>query len=266
MKNKINWILLYIIVFLSFTACKDNKTEIMTNDLKKVSLKSEEDTKKNNSINSIEGNIENKNLWSISINKMLEDYEEMWTVLEDNYMFFDLAAKENDLNIDEIYNQYKELLTEEDELSMLEFYNYLDDCLSKFNGLGHLRMISLSHYKEASKLVYNGEFSYRSSRGEPDPYLMDIYNNEKTKKAYKAINMGANDDYLNNTSNLEVFYESPSMRVIDEDIGYIKMPTMRDTRDYEKQLIEFYEKVDKFPYLIIDITGNGGGNDYNWKK
>lgn len=60
-----------------------------------------------------------------------------------------------------------------------------------------------------------------------------------------------------------------SMAVIEEkQIAYVKIPSFSSSLITEdnKKLKAFYTEIKDYPYLIIDIRGNGGGSDYYWQK
>ncbi len=59
------------------------------------------------------------------------------------------------------------------------------------------------------------------------------------------------------------------MEVLEENqTAYVKIPSFSSSLMAEdsKKLRAFYTEIKDYPYLIIDIRGNGGGSDYYWQK
>jgi C-terminal processing protease CtpA/Prc len=56
--------------------------------------------------------------------------------------------------------------------------------------------------------------------------------------------------------------------LVENKVAYVKVRSMSNkTLEADgKKLIEFYKSIKDFPYLVIDIRGNGGGTDYYWQK
>jgi hypothetical protein len=64
-----------------------------------------------------------------------------------------------------------------------------------------------------------------------------------------------------------VIYTASDMqaRFLDNQILYLRIPRMRNQENYMKVLKEFQQK-DSIQYLIMDIRGNGGGDDDVWRS
>lgn len=73
--------------------------------------------------------------------------------------------------------------------------------------------------------------------------------------------------YSNTNSNTNGRSKSDNFitRILSENkIAYLKVQSM-DKEDNHK-IFDFYREIKNFPYLIIDIRGNGGGKDLCWKN
>jgi hypothetical protein len=74
--------------------------------------------------------------------------------------------------------------------------------------------------------------------------------------------------YEQNTAASASTSSSEEKILADNKVAYVKVKSMSSkTLEADgKKLIEFYKSIKDYPYLIIDIRGNGGGSDYYWQK
>jgi hypothetical protein len=62
---------------------------------------------------------------------------------------------------------------------------------------------------------------------------------------------------------------SCEQKIIEENkIAYLRIKSMSDRTLMSDQtlIIEFFKRIKDYPYLILDIRGNGGGTDYYWRN
>ena len=201
----------------------------------------------------------------------LEDYDQMWDDLDAYYIFLPVL-REAGVDIDEVYTSGHEML--EAGVGDLEgFMEVLDYTFSRMSYLAHLSLIDLS--------LYDGSISYYS----PD-YMSAWY------EAYQAPQTVATYDLLRGKS-VETFGQSAAEGVTAEEqleeteggerktidsarVSYL--PEMKaayfrfssfagELYETDKYLIrDFLASLEGQPveHIIIDITGNGGGNTLNW--
>lgn len=98
---------------------------------------------------------------------------------------------------------------------------------------------------------------------------LDTPNNETIKRDIKEEQF----DY----SIYEKYYETAeedknySLKVLEENnIAYIRLKSMMTDDKFSSdadgaEIYDFLKKVEKYPYLIVDIRGNGGGSDSYWR-
>lgn len=76
----------------------------------------------------------------------------------------------------------------------------------------------------------------------------------------------------------EKYYETPEddknydLEVLEENkVAYIRLKSMMTTDEFSSDadgdvIYDFLKKVEGYPYLIVDIRGNGGGSDGYWRS
>jgi C-terminal processing protease CtpA/Prc len=74
--------------------------------------------------------------------------------------------------------------------------------------------------------------------------------------------------YEQNTGASASSSSSDEKILVENKVAYVKVKSMSNkTLEADgKKLIEFYKSIKDYPYLIIDIRGNGGGTDNYWQK
>jgi C-terminal processing protease CtpA/Prc len=74
--------------------------------------------------------------------------------------------------------------------------------------------------------------------------------------------------YEQNTSTSLNVSSSEEKVLKKNEIAYIKVKSMSNrTLDTDgKKILEFYKSIKDYPYLVIDIRGNGGGTDEYWRR
>lgn len=226
MKKSILITLLMIVTF-SFIGCMDNN--------KKVS------------------NEEVSNSQELTEKEKLDDFEYMYTILKENYPYFEVNKRQNGVDWLSKKNEYIDRIkaTTDDE----SFFNTLDIILFELNN-GHTSMVDKSYYSYLKSLYSENSKFFQ-------PWLKQL-NNPKAMERYKPIQGIENgvQSSVNNitpqnvkTSILEknkVAYlsiQSFNMFNIDEDMKTIK-PFLQDVKDYKS--------------LIIDIRENVGGATTYW--
>ena len=87
---------------------------------------------------------------------------------------------------------------------------------------------------------------------------------EAIEKTLKPIVVGINQSVLDN--------KMPVVKgiLVKDKVAYLKIPEMKITQDDiekdGKEIYGFFIEIKDYPYLIIDIRGNGGGNITYWIK
>ncbi len=187
---------------------------------------------------------------NLTTKEKLEDFEYLYGVLEQNYPFF--KVNERLYGVDWLGNKrkYKRLIrnTKNDA----EFYIAMDRILKDLND-GHTNIFDGKNFRAFYKMYY----PYHSQIPFWDNVFLDPY----VKNRYEF------DGDLDSI----VLYEEPVLEtkvLIEDELAYMKIKKMAGdydilAEDYIK-IKEFLKGIEDYEKLIIDIRGNGGGNDTYW--
>ncbi len=204
----------------------------------------------------------------------LEDYDAMWETLEENFPFFPLIQAELGLDHTEIKEKYRGELENSPEsgITLLNFYNLLSVALSRFGQIGHLYVMNAwaySLYLDPSVPVYP----------EPEQRVQAILKADKVAATYAYLLSIDPVLQAEQKTMVEMDAEEIKQYLIDskyvefsvlEDAAYLKINSFRldqyNPLDHGNialdMCLQFLEENQKSPNIIIDISENGGGNDW----
>lgn len=185
----------------------------------------------------------------------LEDFEYMYTILKENYPYFDVNRRitkvdwlaEKDWYISRIKD------TKDDD----SFYRVLENSLAQLNN-GHTGMVDKGFYTYAKT-------AYETSKDQNKAWI-DQLNNPKALERYSIM------------TDKEKKFEIPADNIIDDNIktklfekekaAYLSIHTFNMFNiDSDMKIIEpFLKSIKDYKALIIDIRGNGGGSTDYWSK
>ena len=225
MKNSKIIIFVFVIIFM-LTGC---------------SVNNEKSVSKNSNINSKQ----------LTEKEKLDDFEYMYTILKENYPFFEvnkrlkggdwLANKENYIN--------RIKATPNDE----SFFSTLNVILSDLNN-GHTGMVDKSNYIYDNHLYEKDSELYKA--------WLNQTSNPKTVERYSS--MGEKE--TSNPSLKNINYNNVQTKDLENGkVGYIAISSFQANIDEDMKIIKPYlEGIKNYNGLIIDIRGNGGGDSHYW--
>lgn len=192
----------------------------------------------------------------LTTEQKVEDFEYLYNILEENYPYFDVNKRTR--NIDWLSNKDAYLQLVEDTKTDKEFFYILNLILRQLHN-GHTNILEKGEF-EYSKELYN-------TCGPEMQTWKDVLNDEDVQKRYdkfKEIKINnSDDDDSKNKTNIE-----DSKILIENKLAYIKYNSFNGLNmEHDSSLNDsFFTKVKDYPYLIIDIRGNGGGSTEYWEK
>ncbi len=247
MKKPRSLIYLFIIIvtflYTDFIVTKDNST-----DIDKIRLK----------------DIQEVN-FELDREDYIEDFNFVYETLKTHYPFFEINKRKNGVDWLSNKKSYEEYISKSknDE----DFFNKMNDILSDLNNV-HTNLVPEK----------NGIFTYIIYKTMPHNNwrydISKIYEKDRVRSRY-SINSSTVNEFINNNikndkENLDNSdYQNLTTDILIKDkLAYIKINSMLGEKfigDDRDILSDFLCIIKSYPYLIIDIRGNGGGDTRYWQ-
>lgn len=199
----------------------------------------------------------------ISNKNYIEDFNFVYNTLKTYYPFFKINEKKNGFDWLSNRKKYEKYISE--SINDEDFFNRMNDVLSDLNNL-HTNLIPQSD-GIFMYIIYR-DFSYCDWRYD----ISKIYEKDKVRSRYK-INKD-NINKFNNINHNKELVNDPNYQnlttdiLIKDKIAYIKINSLLGELFIynDKEILRnFLDKIKSYPYLIVDIRGNGGGDTRYWQ-
>lgn len=208
----------------------------------------------------------------LSTEQKLEDFRYMYNILKNNYSYFDVNKRSNK-GYDWLANKEEFEKSIKNTKNKIEFYWAIDSILKKLNN-DHTNQIDPQLYYEMLEA-----YSKNKDKEDLNSWLK-ILDNKKVKDSYKELIDIFKKEYPkqfeNYSSSKSIYDETNECRkknigteILEQNkISYLKIETMGDEyiKSDKEEIYEFLKSIKGYPYLIIDIRGNGGGNPDYWQE
>lgn len=239
------YLLIIIVTFLytDFIVKKDNSTDIDSIRLK--------------DIQEVNFDLDSKDY--------IEDFNFVYETLKTHYPFFEINKRKNGVDWLSNKKSYEKYISK--SKNDKDFFNRMNDILSDLNN-AHTNLVPET----------NGIFMYISYKTMPQNNwrydISKIYEKDRVRSRYNISNSTVNEFincYINNDNgNLDNSdYQNLTTDILIRDkLAYIKIKSMLGEQfigDDREILSDFLEVIKSYPYLIIDIRGNGGGDTRYWQ-
>ncbi|AEY66543.1 S41 family peptidase [Clostridium sp. BNL1100] len=205
----------------------------------------------------------------LSQDEKLADFEYMCNILKENYPFFEVNKRNNSVDWLAKKDTYVSMVksTKNDQ----EFFDTMSKILNELHN-GHTHMFSEKDYSYWKNLVLNWE------SGSNEPWLKEL-NNDKVllrynqKESKQSVSNSSDIFQRNNVASgkFDILsflpHTNTNTKIIKKgEVAYLAVSGF-DYYNIEKDrriIKPFLNSIKDYSKLIIDIRGNGGGNDRYW--
>lgn len=208
----------------------------------------------------------------LTTEQALYDYDTMWQLLEENYPYFEAIKRELGIDWKEVKAEYRQILEDcasHGHIGQGDFLQTIYDCLRKFQSVGHLFPVSVDFRVTLLDI-------WKDYENAPDQNLRKIVGNPKSELFYQyeqrlrypgsgGSNPDPEKDEPISVEGLTVISQDLSTGYVGGEVPYLKIESFLLWDDAAQAALEdFFSSISQEEHLIIDVRGNGGGNDSAW--
>ena len=247
-KNAIISFCLILLLLLASIFSYNFYINTKTNDIRTINLKDLEYKK-----------------FNLSKEDYIEDFNFAYNNLKEHYPFFEVNKKL--YGIDWLANKEKYEAYIAESKDDADFFTRMTYVLAELHN-GHTHLMP----EDFAMVTYTTYYTFPNSSWRHDiakMYEKDNvrrrYNiNNETVKKYVAENMKS-DDEVNKTYSKNLMTEN----IIKDKLAYIRIKSLIGEQyiNQDKDIvINYLNEIKDYPFLIIDIRGNGGGDSNYWQE
>ena len=191
----------------------------------------------------------------------LEEYDYMWTFIEENYPALPVNARMTQVDVEELKATYRTEIENEQNFNFYFYYKTIQNCIGQLGGYGHLWVIDPRMYN-MSVLT----FELIAQNGEPDfnHYLRSL-SGDRTISTYQYISDRNPVPALINTSNTRTGSNLTFSSVDGTPMVSINNFYQENIEQDREQLLQFFANAESED-ILIDLTNCQGGSDYYWME
>ena len=210
----------------------------------------------------------------LTIEQALYDYDTMWQLLEENFPYFEAIKRELGIDWEAVKAEYRQLLDDrayDGYISQDDFIQTINSCLREFQSVGHLFLVPVNTRLTLLDL-------FKDSENAPYQNIVKIVSNPKSQLFYKRMNQlpswssSGSNSYSKESDPISIdglaaLSEHLFTGYAEGRVPYLKIESFTQWDDVAQAKLEgFFSSISQKEHLIIDVRGNGGGNDGAWRS
>ncbi len=245
-KNAIISFCLIMLLLIVSIFSYNNYINTKTNDIRTINLK----------------DLEYKE-FNLSKEDYIEDFNFAYNILKEHYPFFEVNKKL--YGIDWLNNKEKYEAYIAESKNDADFFSRMNEVLSELNNLHTQLVPSYMGLEYYISYYSNPKCTWRHD-------IAKIYEKDDVRRRYNINNEAIenvinqyikSDDEVNKTYSKNLMTEN----IIKDKLAYIRISSLIGM-EYINQdrdiVINYLNEIKDYPFLIIDIRGNGGGDSRYW--
>lgn len=208
------------------------------------------------SVPAVESQVQAENA-PITTEQLLEDYDYLWTALEENYVFFPILEQQG-VDVSAIQTDTRNLIQNQVP-DVSTFYETLRQMFLKCNYFAHLDVVS--------KDVYDSMARYYCAEGQEDSGWKDALEKENVRRFYENAPANASELTAPNPAASETIraeYDAQRKAMIITIRSFAQEKLEQD-RQYLQDFFQSHAE-DEVSDIVFDITHNRGGSTLYWNE
>lgn len=216
-------------------------------------------------LTAVAGHAKEKAHPQLTTEQKVTDFDSLYTQLKGAYPYFEVNKRQNNIDWVSNYDSYKMRIVNSENDA--EYLAQLDTIMKDLN-CGHADLLPTkyyhymhSRYKMASLILWSYR-RYVKELNKNGAKKKNKYWTEIAKQLYPSSGIGSNLAELDEEENISFeTYEESSTAVI-----HIKSFLYEHIKADKQALLTFYQTLNNYNNLVIDVQGNTGGDTRYWQN
>ncbi|MBL4936953.1 S41 family peptidase [Clostridium sp. YIM B02515] len=191
----------------------------------------------------------------LTTKQKVEDFEYLYTILKENYPYFQLNKRVN--NVDWLLNKEKYEKAIKETKSDEEFFNCIKEALKDLHN-GHTNILNSEGYFLFKDMFKNIP---------PPNQTLDILTDKRAVERYGETQTNKEEDSQLNADHSTK--DNVTTTIVEKDktayLGVKSFNNINMNNQEFETIYRFLKDIKDYKTLIIDIRGNGGGNESYWR-
>jgi hypothetical protein len=191
----------------------------------------------------------------LTTQEKLEDFEAVYTILKENYPYFEVNKRLH--GIDWLGNKEKYIEKVKETKDDEEFVNVLLESLADLNN-GHTHIVDVNYYNGMKEIARNNNI----------PNYTEVLSDKIVIERYENYGVKLAAQKGREIESIFVKDNVATELLEGEKLAYLGIKSfMPESMNKDGEIIsDFLSKIQEYKTLVIDLRGNSGGSELYWMK